>query len=169
MSCFLKALCRACWELIVKCKKASLLVFHDSAWVHRRVSMTVREIKREGETQAVTLKEDAIQLDNDSVYLHGGLSAQPNRSHVCNLSVCLPFCQSVCAFICLSPLPAVWPRQQISSKCGDWQAVAGSWEHTLLIRHVAIQEYRIPEWINGNDTHLHWPSFIHLAFGLHIV
>lgn len=25
-----------------------------------------------GETKAVTIKEDVIQLDNDSVYLHGG-------------------------------------------------------------------------------------------------
>lgn len=101
-----KCICWASWEHTVKCeegkKKNPLLSSMTVCLVHRieRVSMTDRQIKRERETQAVPLKEDAIQLDNDSVYLHGGLSTQRKRYHVCYLSVCLSAFLSACLSVC---------------------------------------------------------------------
>lgn len=45
-----------------------------------RVSMTDKEREQETERKRESPERRAIQLDNDSVYLHGGLSTQPNRS-----------------------------------------------------------------------------------------
>ena len=52
--------------------------------------MTDRKTESDSDTQAVTLKKDAIQLDNDCVYLYIGLSTRRNISHVYDLSPCLP-------------------------------------------------------------------------------
>lgn len=108
------------------------LVFHDSAEVHRRASMTVRL----GEGDTVTLKKDAIQL--------------ARRTYLMS-AICLFVRLSGHLSACLSHFPAVWPRQQISSKCGNWQAVADSWEHTHCSSDTCLHS-QISVRINGNDT-----------------
>lgn len=98
------------------------------------------------------------------------------RSAICLgafLSVCpdiyLPVCNLTVSLFYF--FPAVWPRQQISSKCGDWQAVTGFWEHTLLIiRHMSsfknLSEDKWKWYTICND--LLFISF-YLVFGLYIV
>lgn len=130
-----KCTCRACWENVTKKKKKNPLLSYGSVWLHCReqVSMTDR-LRERGDTG--TLKEDIIQL--------------------MILSICMQVCQHrtthLASASCLSSFPAVWPRQQISSQCEGWQTVTGSWEHTLLISHVFIQEYQISVRIKQSDT-----------------
>lgn len=99
----------------------------ELAWQYDRL--------REGETPTVPLKEDAIQLGNDSAYLHASDTRTADLPSVC-LPVCLDIYLHVCNLTVSRFSAAWWSRQQISSKrCENWQAFSDSWEHTLLITH----------------------------------